>query len=88
MNKNSTTDPFALALQALVATLADERRAERLLALTGLDADALKQGLDDPSTLAQLLEFLEAHEPDLLAVASAIGVAPQELVQARMRLEA
>jgi hypothetical protein len=33
------------------------------------------------------LRFLEAHEPDLLSVAEAVGVKPDELVGARARLE-
>ena len=37
--------------------------------------------------LAATLAFLEAHEPDLLAVAAAIGVKPEELVTARAELE-
>jgi hypothetical protein len=33
------------------------------------------------------LRFLEAHEPDLVAVAEALGVKPELLVQARRELE-
>jgi hypothetical protein len=67
--------------------LADGARAERLLALTGLTPEELRLGLGEPATLAAVLAFLEAHEPDLLACADAIGVAPAELVEARRRLE-
>jgi hypothetical protein len=38
--------------------------------------------------LAALLRFLEAHEPDLIDVADAMGVKPAELVAAREDLEA
>jgi hypothetical protein len=34
-----------------------------------------------------VLGFLEAHEPDLLACADTLGVAPATLVDARRRLE-
>lgn len=88
MTTHSTTDPHALALQALAATLADEKRADRLLALTGLDADALRERLGDTVLLAQTLAFLESHEPDLIAVAADLGVRPEELVAARQRLDA
>jgi DNA-binding transcriptional ArsR family regulator len=37
--------------------------------------------------LAATLAFLEAHEPDLLQVAAAIAVKPEELVAARRELE-
>jgi adenine/guanine phosphoribosyltransferase-like PRPP-binding protein len=81
------TDPETLALSALGWTLSDEARAQRLLALTGLDPGALRQRLGEPGLLASVLAFLEAHEPDLIAAAEALGVAPAALVEARRRLE-
>jgi len=33
------------------------------------------------------LAFLEAHEPDLVAVAQAIGTKPENLITARVELE-
>ncbi|HEV2078417.1 MAG TPA: DUF3572 family protein [Allosphingosinicella sp.] len=77
----------ALALAALGWTLQDSGRADRLLALTGLTPDQLRSRLGEPSLLAEVLRFLEAHEPDLLACADALGVAPAELVEARRELE-
>jgi Protein of unknown function (DUF3572) len=79
-------DAHALALAALGWVLADQPRAERLLALTGLDADALRQGLDDPAILGAVLDFLASHERDLLAAAEALTVQPGELIAARERL--
>jgi hypothetical protein len=76
-----------LALSALVETLRDERRAQRFLDLTGIGTDELKRRASEPALLAALLRFLEAHEPDLLSVAEAVGVKPEELVGARVRLE-
>jgi hypothetical protein len=63
--------------------LADGQRAERLLALTGLDADGLRAGLADPAVLGAVLDFLSAHEPDLCAAADHLGVAPGALIAAR-----
>jgi hypothetical protein len=80
-------DPESLALSALAWTLADSDRAERLLALTGLTPDDLRERLGEPATLAAALGFLEAHEPDLVACADALGVAPGALVDARRSLE-
>jgi hypothetical protein len=82
------TDPETLALSALGWTLSDEARAQRLLALTGLDPIALRERLGEPGLLASVLVFLEAHEPDLIAAADALDVTPAELVEARRRLEA
>jgi len=80
-------DPETLALSALGWILADEARAKRLLALTGLDPAALRQRLGEPGLLASVLAFLEAHEPDLIAAADALDVSPAALAEARRRLE-
>lgn len=68
--------------------LADGDRAGRLLALTGLTPEALRAGVGDMATLAAVLDFLCAHEPDLVAAAEALDVAPQDLADARERLAA
>ena len=80
-------DAEALALAALAATLTDERRARRFLDLTGLDVDELRARAGERSLLAAVLGFLEAHEPDLVDVAQAIGTKPEKLTEARLELE-
>jgi len=87
MPSESPSDPHLLALGALTMTLKDERRAERFLALTGIGTEELRARAAEPSLLAALLSFLEAHEPDLVAVAEELGVAPEQLVRAREALE-
>ena len=87
MRQEDTNDPEALALAALGWTLAEEARAQRLLALTGLGPDELRSRLADRSALAAILQFLEAHEPDLIECAEALGLTPAQLVEARRRLE-
>jgi hypothetical protein len=83
-----TDDAGVIALQALAWTLADQPRAERLLALTGLDADTLRARAGDPALLAAVLGFLASHEPDLTACADALGIAPERLVAAERSLAA
>ena len=87
MQTKTPNDPLTLALSALAATLADERRAQRFLDLTGIGTIELRRRAAEPALLAGFLRFLEAHEPDLLSVSEAIGVAPEELVAARRELE-
>ncbi|MBA3675969.1 MAG: DUF3572 family protein [Sphingosinicella sp.] len=88
MSLNETNHgPQALALAALGWTLRDTGRAERLLALTGLNPDDLRARLGEEALLAAILRFLEAHEPDLIACAEALGVTPVRLVDAREQLE-
>ena len=80
-------DPTSVALAALAATLCDERRAQRFLDLTGIGTDELRARAGDPVLLAALIGFLEAHEPDLIAVASEAGVTPAQLIAAGRALD-
>ena len=75
-------DGMALALSALAWILSEGARAERLLALTGLDAAGLRSRIDDPTLHEAIFSFLEAHEPDLVACADALGVPPERLARA------
>jgi len=81
-------EPDMLALKALGWILADGDRAARMLNLTGLTPDILRNVVTETATQAAILAFLEAHEPDLVAAADHIGVRPEALVRARQELEA
>jgi hypothetical protein len=87
MHPPAPNDAAALALTALASVITDERRGERFLALSGLSPNGLRECAGEPALLAALLRFLEAHEPDLLAVAAEIGCTPKALVEARHALE-
>lgn len=80
-------DAHTLGLFALATAVSDERRAQRFLDLTGIGTDELREQAAEPALLAALLRFLEAHEPDLLAVAETMNVKPEALVAARRELE-
>ncbi len=86
-HQHNHDDADALALGALAWTLGDPARAARMLALTGLAPDDLRARAGDPALLASVLGFLEAHEPDLVACADALGLPPSRLVEARRRIE-
>lgn len=81
------TNAEAIALNALVWTLSDEARAQRLLALTGLEPGELRNRLGDPTLLAAAIMFLESYEPDLIACADHLGIKPATLTAARVQLE-
>lgn len=83
---NSTDDDATLALRALAWTLGEPDRASRLIDVTGITPDGLRARADDPAVQSAALSFLEAHEPDLVACAGDLGVAPARLVAARERL--
>ncbi|WP_082347970.1 DUF3572 domain-containing protein [Croceibacterium atlanticum] len=72
-----------MALAALGWILSDGDRAQRFLDLTGLTPDGLRAAIARPETHRAVLEFLCAHEPDLVASAEALGIQPAELASAR-----
>ncbi|ANU06581.1 DUF3572 family protein [Paraurantiacibacter namhicola] len=84
---DASADPAQLALQALAWALEEERRAQRLLDLTGLTPDDLRTRLDTAAVQGAILDFLMAHEPDLLAAAAAMGVEPAAIPAARERID-
>jgi len=87
MKADQTNDAEAMALGALGWTLSDDARASRLVALTGLTPAGMRERLEDRDFLAEVLRFLEGHEPDLVACAGDLGVPPARLVAAREALE-
>ena len=66
--------------------LSDTARAGRFVALTGLAPDTLRAIAGETATHRAVLDFLCAHEPDLLAAAEALGLAPADLATARERI--
>jgi len=79
-------DPDALALSALAWVLGEPARAERLLSLTGLTPEVLRDNLTDRAVLAAVLEFLANHEPDLVLAADALNIDPAALIAAHESL--
>jgi hypothetical protein len=86
MSGDDSNDAQTLALNALVWVLHEPDRADRFLALTGLQGDDIRARISDPSLLDAVIGFLEAHEPDLIACAAALEVAPGVLLGTRARL--
>ena len=78
----NAVDPEMVALGALTWVLSDERRAERLLAVTGLTPEGLRASVGRRDVLGAVLGFLESYEPDLIACAAEMGVRPEDLVDA------
>lgn len=75
-------------MSALGWVLADQQRADRLLALTGLTPEILREQLTDRNVLGAVLDYLAGHEPDLVLAADALNVTPDALVRARQELSA
>lgn len=76
-------DDATLVLQALTWLMSDDARASRFLALTGIGVDDLRRRVEDVALLEAVIGFLEAHQPDLIACADALGLSPARLISAR-----
>lgn len=79
-------DATALLLGAMAWICADDDRANRLLAVTGLDVAELRARATDPEILVATGQFLADHEPDLIACARALDCTPLDIVDAVRRL--
>ena len=66
--------------------LADDKRANRFLGLTGLTPDQLRAGIGTREVQLAVLDFLCAHEPDLVAAADSLGLEPAVIASAREAL--
>lgn len=88
IGETTVNDPSALALRAIGWIVSDDARGARFLALTGLTPELLRDRLGSAEVQRAALEFLGAHEPDLIAAAEDLGVAPMDLAAAGERLGA
>ncbi|QQN74982.1 DUF3572 domain-containing protein [Croceicoccus sp. YJ47] len=79
-------DAETTALLALSWVLGDDARADRLLSLTGLTPDFLREGLRERGVQLAVLDFLANHESDLLAAADALQCEPGRIIAARHAL--
>jgi hypothetical protein len=71
-----------IAVAALGFVAADSTLLARFLAITGIEAPAIRAAAREPGFLAGVLQFIAAHEPTLIAFAESAGVKPQAVVTA------
>lgn len=75
-----------MALTALGWLLGEGERGQRFLDLTGLTPEGLRAAIGDVSTHCAVFDFLESHEPDLLAAAEALDIPPEDFIRAGQEL--
>lgn len=77
-----------IALQALAFILAEEGRAERFLAISGMDRDELIRAAraGEVGLMGGVLDFLLDWEPDLIAFCELAELAPETPLRARRAL--
>ncbi|MFK0383179.1 MULTISPECIES: DUF3572 domain-containing protein [Rhizobium/Agrobacterium group] len=79
---NIEKDPQETAA-AILGWLANEPdMLSRFLALSGLQANMLREASNDPGFLAGLTDFLMSHEPDLMAFCAATETTPETVAAA------
>ncbi|MGB7409122.1 MAG: DUF3572 domain-containing protein [Pontixanthobacter sp.] len=86
INVHTSETPEAVALNLLIWVLSDQNRAERLLDLTGLTPDLLRDRLDSSSVQVAILDYVIAHEPDLIAACDDLDISPKTILGARRAL--
>lgn len=72
----------AIAIEALGFVAADPQLLPRFLAITGIEASAIRRAAGEPGFLAGVLQFVLAHEPTLMAFAQSSQRAPQTVATA------
>lgn len=75
-----------IAVKALGYLANEENYMHRFFALTGLDADQLRESAGEPSFLVGVLDFFLADEKSLVAFAEATSVNPEYVGIARQLL--
>jgi hypothetical protein len=74
------------AIAALGFVAADPELLSRFLAITGIEAHAIRAAAREPGFLAGVLGFVAAHEPTLIAFAESSGIKPERILQAMRAL--
>jgi hypothetical protein len=76
----------AIAAQALGFIAGDPTRLGRFLAESGLGPENIRRAAADPAFLPAVLDFILAHEQDLIAFAGELGIEPRHVTAARRLL--
>ncbi|MER8654336.1 MULTISPECIES: DUF3572 domain-containing protein [unclassified Mesorhizobium] len=71
-----------IAVKALGFVAADPELLPRFLAITGIEASAIRRAAAEPGFLAGVLQFILAHEPTLLRFAEQTGTPPAAIGKA------
>jgi hypothetical protein len=72
----------ALAIRALGFVASDPELLPRFLAISGIEAQSIREAAREPGFLAGVLQFIVAHEPTLLGFCEESGIPPQQVAAA------
>ena len=79
-------DPERVAIGALAFLAQDPERLERFLSLTGIQAEAIRSGAQQPGFLRGVLQQVIDWEPWLVEFAATAGIAPADVIRAAEQL--
>lgn len=71
-----------LAVSALIFIASDPVLLPRFLAMTGIEANRIRESAAEPGFLAGVLQFILAHEPTLIAFCESTQTGPAQLSHA------
>ncbi len=79
MTKAAATreDAEGVAVAALGFVASDPELLSRFLAITGIEATAIRRAAAEPGFLAGVLQFILAHEPTLMRFAQETATPPE-----------
>ncbi len=81
MDETIGVDGDTIALHAFSWILADDARASRFVALTGVEPGEIASQLGSSNFTRAIFSFLMGHESDLIACADALGHKPDALAR-------
>lgn len=81
-NKQTAQDADSIAIDGLLFIAGDDELLPRFLALTGIQAEQIREAAKEKGFLAGVLHFLLAHEPSLFRFCEHSGHAPESVALA------
>lgn len=75
-----------IAVRALVFIAANQKYLDRFLALSGIEAGAIREAAKSPDFLSGVLGFILAHEPTLMEFCAETGIEPASAASAQRSL--
>jgi Protein of unknown function (DUF3572) len=86
-NRKITADEAeSMAMSTFSVLAADDERLSRFLDVTGLRPETIRKAAAAPGFLGAVLDYVASDERLLLAIAGALSVKPERIMEARQTL--
>ncbi|KTR06961.1 hypothetical protein NS365_05630 [Aureimonas ureilytica] len=84
----SGKDAETIGIEALSFLASDQDLMQRFLDVTGIEADEVRTLVSHQSFFVGVLDFISAHEPTLMTFCGFAALQPDEVSNARRKLDA